>query len=368
MSRFFPAFLSILLSATAASGQDLLQARLLAEGAPALVRAARTSGDARRGAIVFHQPFLACSKCHSVGQSAGALPGPDLTRLEPQATAESLIESILDPSKVIRKGYEPIVVQLTNGTTVTGLFADETEEKLVLRDVARPGETISLEKSQIEERQIGKTSIMPAGQVNVLADRQQFLDLARYLIEITEGGVERARQLQPAPSLVTYVLPDYEKQIDHAGIVKNLDDKAFQRGEAIYNRLCVNCHGTKQQAGSLPTSLRFAEGKFKNGSDPFKMYQTLTHGFGLMVPQTWMVPQQKYDVIHYIRETYLKHDNPTQYVQVDGSYLASLPPGTTRGPAPSNIDPWSSMNYGMSLMATYEVGRNRPSRSMSARE
>jgi len=25
----------------------------------------------------------------------------------------------------------------------------------------------------------------------------------------------------------------------------------------------------------------------------------------MMTPQTWMVPQQKYDAIHFIRETYL---------------------------------------------------------------
>ena len=28
------------------------------------------------------------------------------------------------------------------------------------------------------------------------------------------------------------------------------------------------------------------------------MYRTLTYGFGLMTPQSWMVPSQKYDVIH----------------------------------------------------------------------
>ena len=81
--------------------------------------------------------------------------------------------------------------------------------------------------------------------------------------------------------------------------------------------MCANCHGTKDQPGSLPTSLRFAEGKFKNGSDPYSLYQTLTHGYGMMAPQTWMVPRQKYDVIHYIREAYLKPHNPTQYAKVD---------------------------------------------------
>ncbi len=79
----------------------------------------------------------------------------------------------------------------------------------------------------------------------------------------------------------------------------------------------------KSMSGSAPTvtapriaparcrsSLRFASGVFKNGSDPYRMYQTLTLGFGQMPPQTWMVPVQKYDVIHYIREEYLKAANP----------------------------------------------------------
>lgn len=350
--------------ASVGRGQTPLQEQLLAEGAVSLAKAARGEGDPRRGAILFHQPFLACAKCHAVGQVAN-LPvtapsqltlGPDLAKLGKEATAEALVESILDPSKVIRKGFESVVVQTTDGKTVTGLLVEETADKLVLRDVGQGGLLVTLSKAQIEERVSGKVSIMPAGQVNALAGRSQFLDLARYLIEIAEGGPARAQQLQPPPSLFAYRLPEYEQQVDHAGMLRELDAKALQRGEAIYNRLCINCHGTKDQPGSLPTSLKFADGKFKNGADPWRMYQTLTHGFGLMAAQTWMVPQQKYDVIHYVRETYLKPHNAAQFVSIDDTYLASLPKGTTRGPAPSNVEPWSSMNYGPHLIATYEVG------------
>ena len=38
---------------------------------------------------------------------------------------------------------------------------------------------------------------MPAGLVNLLADRRQFLDLVRYLIEIAENGPARARRCGP---------------------------------------------------------------------------------------------------------------------------------------------------------------------------
>ncbi len=95
---------------------------------------------------------------------------------------------------------------------------------------------------------------------------------------------------------------------------------------------------------------------FKNGSDPYSLYQTLTRGYGLMAPQTWMVPRQKYDLIHYIRETYLKPHNPTQYTKADATYLAAMPKGTTLGPVAANVEPWVTMNYGPSLMNTYEVG------------
>jgi hypothetical protein len=71
-----------------------------------------------------------------------------------------------------------------------------------------------------------------------------------------------------------------------------------------------------------------------------------------------MVPQQKYDVIHYIREEYLKPNNQTQYVGVDEAYLARLPKGNSRGPKPSKILPWQQMDYGPNLIGTYEIGKD----------
>ena len=54
-----------------------LQQQLIAEGGESLVRAALEQGDARRGAIVFHQPHMACNKCHLVGDKENTL-GADL--------------------------------------------------------------------------------------------------------------------------------------------------------------------------------------------------------------------------------------------------------------------------------------------------
>ena len=73
-----------------------------------------------------------------------------------------------------------------------------------------------------------------------------------------------------------------------------------------------------------------------------------------------MVPRQKYDVIHYLRETFLKANNATQYAKVDANYLDKLPKGTTFGPPAVILEPWVTMDYGPSLMNTYEVGGAGP--------
>jgi putative heme-binding domain-containing protein len=349
-------FLAMLaLACMAGICEDPLHTQLAGEGAEALAKAARLEGDARRGAAVFYQPQIACTSCHTAGEELGRL-GPDLAKAGKDASDVYLVESILSPSKDVKKGFETITVATAEGRTVSGLFAEERADALVLRDATQAGKLITIAKSDIVARRDRNPSLMPEGLANGLGSRQEFLDLARFLMEIAEKGPERARELRPPTVLVAPPVPAYEHDLDHAGLLKSLDAQSFKRGAAIYDRVCANCHGTKDKLGSMPTSLRFAEGAFKNGSDPLSMYRTLTHGYGLMTPQTWMVPQQKYDVIHYIRETYLKPHNPTQYAAVDAAYLTRLPKGTTRGPLPSKIEPWSAMDYGPTFTSTYEAG------------
>jgi len=335
---------------------DTLEQHLLAEPLTALANAARELGDPARGALVFFQPGLASTKCH-VGVGARPTLGPDLARYDEPPTDELLVESILSPSKSIRKGFEAVSLVTVDGATLTGLLVEERRESIVIRDTAQDGKLVTVAKNDIDQRANAAISLMPSGLVNQIADRGQFLDLVRYLMEVAKGGPDRAAELRPAAALlVPPPLPEYEERIDHAGLIGELDQESFSRGEAIFGRLCVNCHGTHDRPGSLPTSLRFATGKFKNGCDPYAIYQTLTKGFGQMAPQIWMVPRQKYDVIHYVREAYLKKNNPTQYARVDRDYLAKLPRGDTRGPEPSLVEPWVQMDYGPSLINTYEIG------------
>jgi len=359
-ARFTPPLLLALFAATADAAEPApgsLQARLRDEGTAALAQATIKAGDAKRGAVAFHQPTLACNRCHSTNGKPGAI-GPDLATWPKRPTTAELVEAMLDPSQTIRRGFETAVIVRTNGRQMLGLLVAADERAVVLRNPTT-GEETTVPADEIEQWSKTKQSSMPGDIVNQLGTRQQFLDLVRYVREIADGGPQRARELQPpAALLVAGPLPEYESRVDHAGLIRSYNEKAFARGKQIYERLCANCHGTHGRPGTLPTSRKFGVEPLKNGADPYAMYQTLTRGFGMMVPQHWMVPRQKYDVIHYVREDYLARKQPGQYFEITDEYLAELPAGDTFGPEPSKIEPWSAMDYGPSLAHTYEFGRD----------
>ena len=142
---------------------------------------------------------------------------------------------------------------------------------------------------------------------------------------------------------------------DHAEIVGGWNAKTLEEGATIYKTLCVVCHGTKEQPGSLPTALRFTEGAFKNGADPYSMFATMTKGFGQMVPQPQYTTAQKYAVIHYIRETFLRPHNPSQLKDAD---LTLLPRGLVRAEAEkadTSLPSYKRMDLGPALFWTFEV-------------
>jgi mono/diheme cytochrome c family protein len=148
---------------------------------------------------------------------------------------------------------------------------------------------------------------------------------------------------------------------DHAALIRGQNAETLAEGAKIYRTLCVTCHGTDQQEGSMPTSRKFHLEAFRNGSDPWRQYQTLTHGYGLMMPMPQYTAAQKYAVIHYLRETFVRPLNPTQYAEPEEAWLASLPRRMKTLPAEEapKEDPATQherMDYGPYLMWTYQTG------------
>lgn len=155
----------------------------------------RAEGDALRGAKLFYNPAVSCAKCHDPQE--GSRLGPDLASKRDNVSDAYLIESILDPSKAIRKGFEQVVVVTDEGLVVTGFKAKDDGKTITLREPAG-GREFEIEKDAIDTIVPSLQSAMPPGLVNQLASREQFLDIVRFLMDIHAGGPERLAELKNA--------------------------------------------------------------------------------------------------------------------------------------------------------------------------
>jgi putative heme-binding domain-containing protein len=157
---------------------------------------AREVGDAVRGASIFYQPSLACATCHLSKSGSAATTGPALGHGQTIASAdrltdEQLVESILEPSKTIRKGYESSTIRTDEGEVITGIIVEKGDDLWSLRNAN--GELVRVKASEIESSSQSVQSLMPIGLVQQLSGRQQFLDLLKYLMEVRDGGPDRAK-------------------------------------------------------------------------------------------------------------------------------------------------------------------------------
>lgn len=313
--------------APAQETRSLLEQQLQQAPLSRLVREAHQRGNPRRGALIFYKSVAACVKCHASGADATPL-GPDLTRVDKTASDEYLIESILFPSRKIKQGFETVNLVTVEGKLISGLIVEKRADALVLRDAANLGQEIVVPNSEIDEQTTGRQSMMPAGLVGTLNDQAEFYDLVSYLFEIARGGPQRAAELKPSAEAL--IVKDDTRNLDHAGILRRMNQRDFTEGERIYHGLCKNCHGVDGNTPSLPTARAFGRQPLKFGADPYRMFQTLSKGNGLMGPMQHLSPKERYQVVHYIREKFMKQGNPG-YQPVTQAYLKELPQGTGTG-------------------------------------
>ena len=164
---------------------DVLAKPFLTGGSAATLRtedyakhALVSSGDPWRGQrIFFDQQRVACSRCHAVHGWGGGV-GPELTTAGAQFGRAALIESILEPSKVVREGYQQVEFELRNGSSISGIVKAETGATVVVNDAE--GRTVELRRDDILSRKASAISLMPEGLQTVLSF-DEFADLVAYL-------------------------------------------------------------------------------------------------------------------------------------------------------------------------------------------
>lgn len=127
--------------------------------------------------------FLAaqCIVCHRFDAEGGS-GGPDLTGVAGRFGVRDLLESIIEPSKVISDQYQGMVLRTRDGQVLSGRVVGEKDGKLqIAPDLLKPDQIVEIPKSAVEESRVSTVSLMPTGLLNPL-NADEVLDLVAYLL------------------------------------------------------------------------------------------------------------------------------------------------------------------------------------------
>lgn len=147
-----------------------------ADLAPQLDKAlAPRDADAGRRALAAAQ----CLKCHRLGSSGSAV-GPDLSAIGKRFDLRAILESILEPSKVVDPKYHATTWVLADGRVVTGRANMVNDREIGVEVNALSGESLKLLRSEIESSHPATVSPMPQGLLDTL-EEEEILDLLALL-------------------------------------------------------------------------------------------------------------------------------------------------------------------------------------------
>ncbi len=100
-----------------------------------------------------------CRNCHALRGEGGAL-GPDLTNIGGSRPLNLIREGVLDPSNRLTEGYQPAVLHLKSGKTLTGVLRDYTNYTMTMVD--NTGNLYLLRTAEVTDRQLSRKSPMPS--------------------------------------------------------------------------------------------------------------------------------------------------------------------------------------------------------------
>src|SRR5262249_54274973 len=115
---------------------------------------------------------VACAACHRFAQEGG-LVGPDLSGVVGRFSVHYLLESTIDPNKVISHQYAAITIVKKNGEVVTGRVANLSGDSLqIVQDMFGPGTMTGVRRADIDVMQPSKVSMMPTGLLSTLNEEE----------------------------------------------------------------------------------------------------------------------------------------------------------------------------------------------------
>src|SRR6185295_2728832 len=149
----------------------------VADVAPLLDSVAK-GRDFKSGKAAFND--AQCVACHKFGNEGGSV-GPELTGVSSKYSRRDILESLLEPSKVVSDQFQNTIIMKKDGDDVSGRITDENAERIiVLPNMLAPEVTVEIPIADIAKREPSKISAMPTGLLNNL-DQDEILDLIAYL-------------------------------------------------------------------------------------------------------------------------------------------------------------------------------------------
>ncbi len=139
-------------------------------------------GNAAEGRRIFYgHEGAQCIRCHLV-EGEGSEVGPDLTGAADRLSRERLLETMVDPFARIAPGYGSVTLTMSDGETISGVLAAESDTHIA---VTRGDRNWEVDKSDVVEK-VYSPSAMPMMR-NILS-RSELRDLVAYLTTLRETG------------------------------------------------------------------------------------------------------------------------------------------------------------------------------------
>jgi putative heme-binding domain-containing protein len=135
-------------------------------------------GDAAAGKAVFAK--ASCAACHDGARAVG----PSLLGVAKRFGRDDLLTSVVDPNRDVPPRYRPTRVVTTDGKAFVGMIVYEAVDGVILQTGADT--TVRVAGENIESKRTVDTSLMPAGLLDKLTDRE-VADLMAYLRTLGDG-------------------------------------------------------------------------------------------------------------------------------------------------------------------------------------
>jgi putative heme-binding domain-containing protein len=126
---------------------------------------------------------VACAVCHGFGYEGGSV-GPELTGSGGRYSVHDLLESIIEPSKVISDQFAAMTFHLADGSVVTGRVANALADTIsVSVNMFDYTQLVQIPRSDIAAMEESSTSMMPPGMINNL-NEDQIANLVAYILSL----------------------------------------------------------------------------------------------------------------------------------------------------------------------------------------